>query len=93
MAKRPTSTRAEARDLGTATDQRSTARQPGSSTTIDIDREPSNEPMTSESAHDSLDEDDIRLRAYQRYLERGGGDGKDFDDWLEAERELKSGKS
>ena len=35
-------------------------------------------------------EDDIRLRAYHRYLERGGGHGADFDDWLEAERDLKS---
>ena len=34
-------------------------------------------------------EEDIRLRAYQRYLERGGGHGMDFEDWLEAERELK----
>jgi hypothetical protein len=34
-------------------------------------------------------EDDIRTRAYHRYLERGGSDGGDFDDWLEAERELK----
>ena len=34
-------------------------------------------------------EDDIRRRAYQRYLERGGGHGLDFDDWLEAERELR----
>jgi hypothetical protein len=34
-------------------------------------------------------EDDIRMRAYQRYLERGGGHGLEFDDWLEAERELK----
>jgi Protein of unknown function (DUF2934) len=34
-------------------------------------------------------EEDIRLRAYHRYLERGGGQGMDFDDWLEAERELK----
>ena len=34
-------------------------------------------------------EDDIRMRAYHRYLERGGGDGMDFTDWLEAERELK----
>ena len=34
-------------------------------------------------------EDDIRLRAYHRYLERGGGHGMAFDDWLEAERELK----
>jgi hypothetical protein len=34
-------------------------------------------------------EEDIRARAYRRYLERGGGDGQDFDDWLAAERELK----
>ncbi len=34
-------------------------------------------------------EDDIRLRAYHRYLERGGASGGDFDDWLEAERDLK----
>src|SRR4051812_6394813 len=25
-------------------------------------------------------EDEIRMRAYRRYLERGGGDGQDFDD-------------
>jgi hypothetical protein len=34
-------------------------------------------------------DEDIRMRAYQRYLERGGGHGLEFDDWLEAERELK----
>ena len=37
-------------------------------------------------------EEDIRMRAYSRYLERGGGDGQDFEDWLEAERELKGGR-
>ena len=37
-------------------------------------------------------EEDIRLRAYHRYLERGGGHGQDHDDWLEAERELKERK-
>ena len=35
-------------------------------------------------------EDDIRRRAYERYLERGGGDGMDFEDWLAAERDLRS---
>jgi hypothetical protein len=35
-------------------------------------------------------DEDIRMRAYQRYVERGGGDGMDFEDWLEAERELKT---
>ncbi len=34
-------------------------------------------------------EDEIRIRAYHRYLERGGGHGRAFEDWLEAERELK----
>jgi hypothetical protein len=34
-------------------------------------------------------EEDIRLRAYQRYLERGRHHGADFDDWLEAEAELR----
>lgn len=37
-------------------------------------------------------EDEIRLRAYQRYLERGANHGQDFDDWLEAERELRTRK-
>ena len=34
--------------------------------------------------------DEIAEAAYQRYLQRGGSDGRDFDDWLEAERELKA---
>jgi hypothetical protein len=33
-------------------------------------------------------EDDIRIRAYHRYLERGGGHGLHFDDWVEAKRDL-----
>jgi hypothetical protein len=37
----------------------------------------------------ALNEDDIRVRAYHRYLERGAGDGADFDDWVEAEKDLK----
>jgi hypothetical protein len=36
--------------------------------------------------------DDIRRRAYERYLERGGKHGQHFDDWLEAEKELRSRK-
>jgi hypothetical protein len=34
-------------------------------------------------------EDEIRFRAYFRYLERGGSDGGDLDDWVSAEQELK----
>ncbi len=32
--------------------------------------------------------EEIRLRAYEIYLERGGIPGNDLDDWLQAEREL-----
>ncbi len=34
-------------------------------------------------------DEDVRARAYQMYLERGGHDGLDFDDWVRAERELR----
>jgi hypothetical protein len=37
-------------------------------------------------------EADIRMRAYHRYLERRGHHGTDFEDWLEAERELKENR-
>jgi hypothetical protein len=33
-------------------------------------------------------QDQIRLRAYQLYLERGAHPGQELDDWLRAEREL-----
>jgi Protein of unknown function (DUF2934) len=49
--------------------------------------------MSSSSADSSESNptyDEIAEAAYQRYLERGGSDGRDFDDWLEAERELKA---
>lgn len=34
--------------------------------------------------------EDIALRAYQIYLERGGAPGNPLDDWTRAERELLS---
>lgn len=36
----------------------------------------------------SAERERIAERAYQLYMERGGSDGRDLDDWLEAEREL-----
>jgi Protein of unknown function (DUF2934) len=36
--------------------------------------------------------DEVQKRAYERYLERGGSDGADLDDWLEAERELEAAR-
>jgi hypothetical protein len=37
--------------------------------------------------------DEIAQAAYLRYISRGGADGKDFDDWLAAEQELKGRKT
>jgi hypothetical protein len=36
--------------------------------------------------------DEIARAAYLRYLERGGADGADVDDWIAAERALKHGR-
>jgi DUF2934 family protein len=47
-------------------------------------------PLESMSMGSEPSEQDIRMRAYHRFLERGGGHGSDFEDWLEAERELKN---
>ena len=33
-------------------------------------------------------EEQIRLRAYEIYVERGRADGKDREDWIQAEKEL-----
>jgi len=39
--------------------------------------------------------EEIEVRAYQIYVERGGTPGQDVEDWLQAERELleKRGKA
>jgi hypothetical protein len=39
---------------------------------------------------DSTREQEIRDRAYQIYLQRGGQPGDELEDWLQAERELSS---
>jgi Protein of unknown function (DUF2934) len=54
--------------------------------------------MSSEAARNesteadaSAPEEEIRGRAYEIYLERGGQQGGDLDDWVQAERELVRG--
>jgi hypothetical protein len=44
----------------------------------------SSQPMTATTS--TSDEDEIRRRAYELYVSRGGVDGNDLLDWLEAER-------
>jgi hypothetical protein len=38
------------------------------------------------------DEEQVRNRAYQRFLDRGGNHGYDVNDWIEAEDELRNRK-
>ena len=40
------------------------------------------------SAVDSTRLEEIRVRAFEIYIERGAQPGHDVDDWLQAEREL-----
>lgn len=38
-------------------------------------------------------QEEIAVRAYHIYLERGGAEGEPLDDWLQAERELSEARS
>jgi hypothetical protein len=46
--------------------------------------------LTSEGGSSGSMDERIAHRAYQRYEERGREDGRDLDDWLEAEREVRN---
>ncbi len=46
---------------------------------------------TSESPRLRPTEEEIAVRAYHIYLERGDAEGDPTDDWLQAERELTEG--
>ena len=92
----PKPRRRRASGKGPAPQPSSTAAETSTSAAIalppGVDNQPSAIPSKSASRPDStippLSEEAIRTRAYQRYLERGGGHGMAFDDWFEAEREL-----
>ena len=45
---------------------------------------------TTTQANASAIDERIRQRAYEIHLARGGTPGQDFDDWLQAEREIKA---
>jgi hypothetical protein len=48
------------------------------------------EPLTGRPDPDRQLEERIRVRAYERYLERQGRPGSPETDWAEAEREVRS---
>ena len=45
------------------------------------------------AAHPDPTHDEIAEAAYHKYLSRQGAGGSDFDDWVEAERDLRSRRS
>jgi len=45
---------------------------------------------TGEVSVGNVGDEQVRLRAYEIYLERGERPGRELDDWLQAERELES---
>jgi hypothetical protein len=42
------------------------------------------------SANHAPNHDEVRRRAYEIYLERGGLPGQELEDWFQAEREIES---
>jgi hypothetical protein len=50
---------------------------------------PSNGSTAAASMSSEPSEEDVRLRAYHRFLHRNGGSGSEFDDWVKAEKELR----
>jgi Protein of unknown function (DUF2934) len=44
------------------------------------------------SAYRAPNRDEVRRRAYEIYLQRGGVPGQELEDWLQAEREIESGR-
>jgi len=43
-----------------------------------------------ETPRHKVTDEEIRQRAYEIYLDRGAAPGFELDDWLQAERELRS---
>ena len=52
--------------------------------------QPVNEPTNGADTQQGPSAEQIAVRAHQIFLERGGIEGHDVDDWLQAERELRT---
>jgi hypothetical protein len=58
--------------------------------TLEVGASPIQSHAADTSGNHARNPDEIKVRAYEIYLERGGLPGSDLDDWLQAERELTS---
>lgn len=54
--------------------------------------DPAGQATSIERERKSVDREQIAKRAYERYLQRNREHGRDQEDWLEAERELRNRK-
>jgi hypothetical protein len=58
---------------------------------VDEEKQEGNLPgETAQAVAGGPSHENIQKRAYEIHLERGGGHGHDMEDWLEAERDLKT---
>ncbi len=51
-------------------------------------KDPGKNPPPNPASEPQNLEEEIRLRAYELYEARAQGDGRDVDDWLQAEEEI-----
>jgi len=58
--------------------------------TLEVRASPTQPHAANTSANHTPSREEIRLRAYEIYLERGGVPGSELDDWLQAAGELES---
>jgi hypothetical protein len=58
--------------------------------TLELHANPIQPHAEATSANHALNHDEVRRRAYEIYLERGGVPGQELEDWLQAEREFES---
>jgi hypothetical protein len=100
MAKRPTA-RSKASDTAAPAEPKPKAKRARAAAPADTEQTPAAaEPTQATAAEQNPigppavepSDEEIRRRAYERYQQRGGDHGQHFDDWLEAERELKGMK-
>jgi hypothetical protein len=99
MAKKNSASSTTARPAAAPRPRRATAKKPAAAP-VDIATVAGTEPLESvedvSAGNGNLTRpspEEIAEAAYHRYLSRGGQHGADFDDWVEAERELRERRS
>lgn len=85
MAKRPTS-RPKQTDAAAPAEPKPKVKRARAAAPAAAEQNPAGPPAAGPT------DEDIRRRAYERYQKRGGNHGQHFDDWLEAEKELRTRK-